>query len=295
MMANSTSSDPSPEYSPLAAFAGLVGTLAVFLFFTGWIYRWSYFSFFQIDVNSLDLPTESFLIASIQVILADPIRLGWAFFIAFATIIAIKVTLWALDPSSNPEGGRASLLSGKIHRSIPLKVLRYFTNLFPTDLRKDLTITIWILIILFWFSTNQGQQDASRDFLEKTTTRPTITAILDEEKKVALAALLNTEAVDGGGAVDYPKLESRIFGDLQQFRYLYRQGVTIPEKSDANASSWRLLIENGNWIYTFQTISQKKDGLHPHVVALSIGEGPVQSVILGAPGKVQFVHQFTPT
>ncbi|WP_293120164.1 hypothetical protein [Okeania sp. SIO1I7] len=47
--------------------ASLLTVLGVGLYFTGWIYRWAYFAYFQLEVTTLDLPFESFLIVPIQV------------------------------------------------------------------------------------------------------------------------------------------------------------------------------------------------------------------------------------
>ncbi|MEG3844564.1 hypothetical protein QT986_30580, partial [Microcoleus sp. herbarium14] len=67
------SPQPTPESNILGNFASVVGLLGAALFFTGWIYRWSYFSCFQLNVITLDLPVESFFIVPLQVFLGD----GW--------------------------------------------------------------------------------------------------------------------------------------------------------------------------------------------------------------------------
>ncbi|MEI1375501.1 hypothetical protein PQG02_04120 [Nostoc sp. UHCC 0926] len=89
--------------------------LGAALFFAGWIYRWSYFYFFQLEVNTLDLPAQSFLIVPLQIFLGD----GWticksaiAFFVA---AIAIQATLLAIQESDkghiiirSPEASKSS-------------------------------------------------------------------------------------------------------------------------------------------------------------------------------------------
>ncbi|MFM9160867.1 MAG: hypothetical protein ACKOPK_23845 [Dolichospermum sp.] len=37
-----------PNINILSNFAGLVGVLAIFVYFIGWIYRWAYFGFFTL-------------------------------------------------------------------------------------------------------------------------------------------------------------------------------------------------------------------------------------------------------
>jgi hypothetical protein len=56
--------------------------LGAALYFTGWIYRWRYFGFFQLEVTTLDLPLESFLMVPLQVFFGN----NWAIaktFLAF--------------------------------------------------------------------------------------------------------------------------------------------------------------------------------------------------------------------
>jgi len=39
------------EYNPLGKLLGVLALLAAGLYFTGWTYRWTYFSFFQLEVT----------------------------------------------------------------------------------------------------------------------------------------------------------------------------------------------------------------------------------------------------
>ncbi|MEH2151551.1 hypothetical protein [Nostoc sp.] len=47
------------ETNILGKFTSVLGLLGAALFFAGWIYRWSYFYFFQLELNTLDLPAQS--------------------------------------------------------------------------------------------------------------------------------------------------------------------------------------------------------------------------------------------
>jgi hypothetical protein len=58
--------------SPLALLAESVGLLAVALFFTGWMYRWHYYTFFQVEPTSLGLSVESTFIAAYAVLFGGP-------------------------------------------------------------------------------------------------------------------------------------------------------------------------------------------------------------------------------
>lgn len=53
-----SSSDNNPDINPLGKLASLIALLAIALYFTGWVYRWTYFGFFQVEVTTLNLPLE---------------------------------------------------------------------------------------------------------------------------------------------------------------------------------------------------------------------------------------------
>jgi hypothetical protein len=253
--------DPSPNPNPLGAFAGLVGVLTIFLFFTGWIYRWAYFGFFEIELNSLNFPAQSFLLVPIQVILGDIGKLGLAILATLAVIVLIKATLWLFQ---------------RFHQFLP-QWGRWLTDFFPRSLGRDLIIVAWILIALFYLAQWQGNEDAWRDAVSKTTTRPLITLVSPSDK-LALGAILNDDLVSGEKKnPKYPLLKNvRIFGDVQQFRDLYTNGTN---RADI---SWRLLIESGNWLYIFSALPERKND-HPFVLAVNTGDGRVQSIILSRP------------
>ncbi|MFM7712711.1 MAG: hypothetical protein ACKO7A_08280, partial [Microcystis sp.] len=63
----------TPEYNPLGKLLGVLALLAAGLYFTGWTYRWTYFSFFQLEVTTLNLPGESFYLAAFQTFFGEPL------------------------------------------------------------------------------------------------------------------------------------------------------------------------------------------------------------------------------
>ncbi|NEP85938.1 MAG: hypothetical protein F6K18_03395 [Okeania sp. SIO2C2] len=84
-------------YKMLGRIAGLLSLLGIGLYFTGWIYRWAYLAYFQLEVTTLDLPFESFLIVPIQVffghISSGDISTIWrTIWIAIATFIIIIIS-----------------------------------------------------------------------------------------------------------------------------------------------------------------------------------------------------------
>ncbi|MEM9276439.1 MAG: hypothetical protein AAGA80_26340 [Cyanobacteria bacterium P01_F01_bin.143] len=62
------------EINPLGKLVSLVALLAAALYFTGGIYRWAYFGFFQVEAMSLNLPVESFYFAAFQSLVGNPLR-----------------------------------------------------------------------------------------------------------------------------------------------------------------------------------------------------------------------------
>lgn len=276
-------SDPANP-NPLGAFAGLVGVLAIFLFFTGWVYRWAYFGFFELDVNSLTFPAQSFLLVPIQVILGDLGRLLWAVLITLLVTVLVKATLWLLEPLGSPSSRVATPNPWlvRLHRFPLCQGLRHLTDLFPNPLRRDLIIVAWVLIALFWLARWQGTEDAWRDAVNQTSTRPIVTLVSPSDK-IALGASLTDELIQNeGNNVDIPALKNlRIFGDVEQFRRLYGKGTNRANRSELIV--WRLLIESGNWLYLFPALPDRQPDLRPPVVAVNTGDGRVQSVILSRP------------
>jgi hypothetical protein len=90
-------SQPTEEPSILGKFASVVGLLGASLYFTGCIYRWAYYSFFQLEVTTLDLPVESFLLVPIQVLFGNIWAIGKTAIAFLLTALAIHLTLWLLQ------------------------------------------------------------------------------------------------------------------------------------------------------------------------------------------------------
>jgi hypothetical protein len=83
----------TPEYNPLGKLLGVLALLAAALYFTGWAYRWTYFSFFQLEVTTLNLPTESFYLAAFQTFFGEPFAILRTILVLGATTLAILATL----------------------------------------------------------------------------------------------------------------------------------------------------------------------------------------------------------
>jgi hypothetical protein len=259
---------PPSETKILGTFASLIGLLGIFLYFTGWLYRWAYYSFFQLDITRLDLPLRSFLLVPIQVFLGDIWAFGRTALVVIATIILIKFTLWLLQPlnpskgnSSNQWRSRFISYGQKLHRLAIARTLRSLAEVFPQSLRNDTIIVTWLLVALFWLARIQGTIDARRDAINDTSLLPVVTFVTPEKGSV-LGRNLDNVFVN-------PSLEGyRIIGDKGLFDYL-RGRETNDVATPDNPRVWRLLLENNGWFYLFPALPPKAErDRRPPVLAI---------------------------
>ena len=256
---------PTPETTKepniLGKVASVVGLLGAALFFTGWIYRWSYFYFFQLEITTLDLPAQSFFIVPLQVFLGD----GWAILKTIVAIlftaIAIYLTLWLIHTIGDAIGEKIDNLRSPIITPIKkrqqswlsrqLKSLTEFSYAefnsikFLRSLLDEIIIVFWILIILYWLARWQGTIDARRD-AGQNSTLPVITLVAPENR-LPLGRKLENEFIN-------PSLKGyRIIGDRGLFRNILGQEQT-DTTNPKNPIIWRLLMERGGWIYLFPAL-----------------------------------------
>ncbi|MBW4595785.1 MAG: hypothetical protein KME46_23490 [Brasilonema angustatum HA4187-MV1] len=277
----SPSSQNSSSTNLLGSFAGLVGVFSIFLYFLGWIYRWAYFGFFQIEVTSLSLPLESFLLVPLQAILGNFWIFFRAIFVLIVTLLLMKATLWLISSpkaSTAPSTSKSpiSRFTQKLHSFWLFKPLRSFAQLFPLPLRHEIVVVLWILAALFWLGRWQGNADAYRDAVNATSTRPLVTLVSPSDK-LALGRNLDDLLTNP------PLKGSRIIGDVKQFRQIFGR-ETNDTTNPKQLIVWRLLIENNNWVYLFPAMpSGAKSNQRPPVLAVNTGDGRVQLLILSRP------------
>ncbi|MDZ8090229.1 MAG: hypothetical protein RMY16_32465 [Nostoc sp. DedQUE12b] len=270
---------PNQETNILGKFTSVLGLLGAALFFAGWIYRWSYFYFFQLEVNTLDLPAQSFLIVPLQIFLGD----GWticksaiAFFVA---AIAIQATLWLIKIVSETVVSASQLLLSRIisatqhKRSWTAKRLKSLAEFSSGQLRSveflrslvnEIVIVSWVLIVIFWLARWQGIADARRDAGQNSTLP--VVALITPEEKFAVGRKLDDIFAD-------PSLKGyRIIGDRGLFDDLRgREDNDISNPQQPRV--WRLLLERGGWIYLFRALpSNAKPGEIPSVLAIQESE-----------------------
>lgn len=271
---------PSQEPNILGKFASVVGLLGIALFFAGWIYRWSYFYFFQLEVTNLDFPAQSFLFVPLQIFLGD----GWAIlrtvFAFFLAVIAIQLTLWfiwiiteafvntfnqfLLTRSSRATQRKRSWIAKQVNSLATFSSSQLRSVEFLRSLVNEIVIVSWVLIFIFWLARWQGFADARRDAGQNSTLP--VVALITPEEKFALGRKLNDVFAD-------PSLEKyRIIGDRGLFD-------DLRGKEDTDISNpkqpriWRILLERGGWIYLFQALpANAKPDERPLVLAIQQGE-----------------------
>jgi hypothetical protein len=273
---------PQPNQEPniLGKFASVVGLLGIALFFAGWIYRWSYFYFFQLEVTNLDFPAQSFLFVPLQIFLGD----GWAIlrtvFAFLLAVIAIQLTLWliwiiteAFVNTFNQFRSARTIRATQRRRSWigkQLDSLAVFTSVqlrsvqFLRSLVNEIVIVSWVLIFIFWLARWQGFADARRDAGQNSTLP--VVALITPEEKFALGRKLDDVFAD-------PSLEKyRIIGDRGLFDDLRgKEDTDISNPKQPRV--WRLLLERGGWIYLFQALPPNaKPNERPLVLAIQQGE-----------------------
>lgn len=261
----SSNSQNSGNTNLLGSFVSLLSVFGIFIYFLGWIYRWAYFGFFQLQITALNFPIESFFIVPIQAVLGD----FWIFIranlVLIATVVLIKFTIWLISSSSASNLSKTSQVSinklvQKLHSFWLFKLLRSFTEFLPLPLRHEIIAVAWILAALFWLGRWQGEADAYRDAVNATSTRP-IATLVSSSDKMALGRNLDDLFIN-------PPLKGfRIIGDVELFRQIFGREIndtTNPQQ----ALVWRLLIENDNWVYLFPAMPQEaKPNQRPPVLA----------------------------
>ena len=285
------SPQPTPESNILGKFASVVGLFSIALFFTGWIYRWSYFSYFQINLMTLDLPVQSFFIVPLQVFFADGSTIVKSAIALLLTILAIYMILWLVNSIQKTVATKInrtitwwlSYLYGRRFKSI-YRILKSWEQFNLNRLNSikllrslvdEIIIVSLVLVVLFGFARDKGIADAGRDAGEASTL-PVVTLVAKQEN-IALGRKLNNIFDDKLTLEKY-----RFIGDKSSFDDLLRKEDTDrnnPEKPRV----WRLLLERGNWIYLFPaltTAKQKDPQVRPPVMAIQQSQSGDQLLIL---------------
>lgn len=310
----SASPQPTPEPNILGNFASAIGLFSIALFFTGWIYRWSYFSSFQLNVITLDLPVESFFIVPLQVFLGDGWTIVKSAIALLLTALAIYNSLWLFNSINTKfvsainwmiAGGMSFARTRRLWRITSIlnswqqfNVNRYNSIKLLRSLVDEIIIVGWVLLVLFWSAYHQGIADARRDAGENSTL-PAV-ALIAKQDNISLGRKLDDDTLRSTGKGFKAIGDLGLFTDLSKTDYNHTQvskdklqklqqqegNKLTPEQLLEKSKEpivWRLLLERGNWIYLFPTLTkeqQKDPKARPPVIAVAQTQSGDQLLIV---------------
>jgi len=243
------SSANAPDISPLGKLLSLLGLFAAALYFTGWIYRWAYFSFFQIQVTSLNLPGGSFFLAAFQVFFGHPLAI-------VKTVVAVVLTTLAYLIGISLRQKLTAQLSRRVAprwRLAPAGSLKFLAGL-----ADELIIVLVTLTILFWLAKWQANADAWLDAVHETSSLPVVTVVFAADD-AALGRQLDNLFANPDGL--------RIIGDPGLYNRLLGQELTDVEDPD-QPRVWRLLLNKDGAFYIFPALPKKDRLLRPPVLVI---------------------------
>ena len=277
----------------LGKIASLLSFLGIGLYFTGWIYRWTYFGYFQLEVTTLDLPFESFLIAPIQVFLGNISRGDFSTIlrtikIAIATFIIVQITFQTIrfakaEFSKILDKIRVKLLKLSLKNKYD-KISPFLQSplYFPKNNRQkkgkalisEIVIVAWLLTALFFLGQSQGKVDAIRDARNETSLLPVVTLIAPKD-----LLPLGRNIFD---FTDDPKRSNfRAIGDIELYEQLIQRDYN--NKTDDNIPKvvWRLLFDGNNQYYIFPSIPENsRPNARPPVLVIQQSEDGKYILIL---------------
>ncbi len=250
--------------TPLGQLAGSIGLVAISLLFTGWIFRWHYFTYFQVDPASLGFPVETISIAAFSLLFRSPwsilrfiIGLGLAFAGIVVTFRAIRFSSGWLLPLSGNMLQRIGL--GREQRQ-QLRLL--------SSLANELVIVLWLLLVLYGLAASQGLSDARRDAIDETSTLPLIT--------IAMPGAQSVIGRDPDQMLVNPS-DVRLFGSHERYDALLGDELN----SDSGRRRWRLLSDTGGRLLVIPSLpSAQIGGKAPPVLIFPDGGKGDRLVIL---------------
>ncbi|BCU13544.1 MULTISPECIES: hypothetical protein [Microcystis] len=257
---------PQEPFSPLGKLVSVIGLLAIALYFTGWIYRWFYFGFFQVDLTTLNLPLESFYIASFSLLFRSP----WAI---LKTIIAIGVAILGMVMTFKAIAILGRLFHQPLQKAaqrLGLTANQNYQLQFLASLLDEVIIVLWLFLVLYFLARGQGYADARRDALNETSTLPAITIAMKGEDAVIGRKL--DKLLENPSSV-------RIFGDRTRYDGL------LGNELNQNPTIWRLLSDANGHLYVFPSLNAKNAGNRVPPVLIFPDSGKGDRLTILSPAK----------
>lgn len=281
MMEDTSSTKP---LNILSGFASLLSLLGIISFFSGWIYRWAYFNYFNLDITRLNYPPQSFLLVPLQLFLGRPENILKISIILIILPIIIYLNLELLNIISISIKHQLITLLNRIQSAWLKKALwRMLLSPDPAyreglnryaSLIRELVIVSWVVGVVFWFSQHQGFADARKDAVNATSSLPVVTFVGRQEDFILGTDL---RIIDDNGVPPDPQLmNSVIVGDLGLAKLVRQKSL-----NDVCVDRvWHFLTERDDWVYIFFTLKAKESSeTQPIVVTFPKAEGD-QLIIL---------------
>jgi hypothetical protein len=276
-MASETSGEKKPPF--LGSFASILSLLGITLFFSGWIYRWAYFSYFSLDVNAQPYTAQSFLIVPIQIYLGRPSN-------ALQTLLAVLALPVLISLSVRVLNGLQVWITTLCCRLPWIRSLPVRLGLpgsgsedrqrFIASLLDEAVIVTWVLIAIFLFSKHHGLADARRDALEGSSTLPVVSLVLPQGEGI-LAQDLRLLEDNGEPIPDPPLANHALIGDLNLARDLRATSLSDGGRQQV----WRLLTqEPEGWLYLIRTMPPTAPAKERPMVLAIPNAKPGQALIL---------------
>jgi len=236
--------------SPLGKLAGSIGLLAIALFFAGWIYRWHYFTYFQVEPTNLGLSIESNYIVAFSLLFRSPWVIARALASLALAVVGITLTFKAINTCQKMLGPQMGRMGQKIGLSSnQWQQLRLLGSLFD-----ELVIVLWVMLLLYGLARGQGLADARRDAVNETTTLPAISIAMNGKEAVIGRDL--DQLLTNPNSV-------RLFGSRERYDALL--GAEL--NPDDRRTTWRLLSDAGGQLLVFPSLPEAEiNGKAPPVL-----------------------------
>lgn len=176
-----------------AVFINLLGLISAVLYFAGWMYRLAYYSRFELSVIDLNFSFESYLLLPVVILFTDLVD------VLFSDTSLTKVLCTILFISSIYLVLRSlQLIFQKLFTYIKQKLAgtKWLVNEFQRlhDLIEqfnviEISLTVFVLFILFGIAWYRGFLDGTRDIYEETSILPSVKIISGAESLVKKEAL----------------------------------------------------------------------------------------------------------
>lgn len=265
----------------LASAAGLLGAG---LFYIGYIYRWSYFGYFQLGVHTLDLPLETFLFVPLQVLFGSPKAiintivaifgitiLFWISQLIVAFLIwRVLIICWIKE--RNSQIGANNYNSSDERKFFKPRPKFKSTRTLPV--MQEGIFLLWVLLLTFHIAFDQGQLDARRDAVETTSVLPRITLIGDKNLMILGVDPQTLDREDYFPSALRGEDKQSLMGDIDLARAVQEQNL------NENQQVWRLLLERGGWLYLIRTVPPDEPDIYPLIVAVAKSSVGKQMMIL---------------